>query len=200
MKKLGMFLVGTMMVLSLAACTPTTEKQQQDAAKSVEELSTGGAFDKVPDPEAPELEIISIYHSNEDVTGLMKAMDGVETMDAQAVVDKLIEYGVLEEGTEVLSFETQGEKTENAGPGGSSEGDSVSSAELGILDLSKVPSNLGTSGELAMLTAIGNTFTENFNLDQLKLLVNGENYESGHIVHADEDYLTYEPEYEKLGQ
>lgn len=198
MRKFTMCLMGILMVLSLAACTPTTEKQSQ-GAEAVQQGETGGAADKVPDPDAPELEIISVYHSNDDATGLVKAMDSVETMDAQAVVDKLIEYGVLEEGTQVLSFELQGEQSENAGPGAADSEAEASSAELGVLDLSQIPSS-GTSGELVMLAAIGNTFTENFNLDQLKLLVNGENYESGHIIHEDGDYLTYEPNYGKIGE
>jgi len=81
------------------------------------------------------MEIISVYSSNEDATGLNQAMDAVDELTAQSLVDKLIEYGVLEEGTEVLNFDTK---------------DGV-----GTLDLSKVPSS-GTSGEMLMLTAIGN--------------------------------------------
>ena len=49
-----------------------------------------------------------------------------------------------------------------------------------------------------MLNAIANTFIENYELDKLKLLINGENYESGHISHGDEDYLEFIDKYEKF--
>ena len=134
MKKFIMCFVGAMLVLSLAACTPTPVKQSESATEPMVEASTGGASDKVPDPNVEPMEIISVYSSNEDATGLNQAMDAVDELTAQSLVDKLIEYGVLEEGTEVLNFDTK-------------DG-------IGTLDLSKVPSS-GTSGELLMLTALG---------------------------------------------
>ena len=42
-----------------------------------------------------------------------------------------------------------------------------------------------------MLNAIGNTFIENYELDKLKLLVNGENYKGTSITHGDGDYLVF---------
>lgn len=177
MKKFTMFFAGVMLILSLAACTPTPVKQAETAPEPQVEGSTGGASDKVPDPNVEPMEIISVYSSNEEATGLNQAMDAVDELTAQALVDKLIEYGVLEEGTEVLNFNT-------------AEG-------VGTLDLSKVPTS-GTAGETLMLTAIGNTFTENFSLDKLKLLVNGKNYSGGHIEHSDSDYLEYNRDYKKM--
>lgn len=177
MKKLIMLFAGAMLVLSLAACTPTPVKQEETSTQPMMEESTGGASDKVPDPNVEPMEIISVYSSNEDATGLNQAMDAVNELTAQALVDKLIEYGVLEEGTEVLKFDM-------------ADG-------IGTLDLSKVPTS-GTSGEMIMLASIGNTFTENFELDKLKLLVNGKNYSSGHIEQDDDDYLEYNRDYKKL--
>lgn len=175
MKKLTMLFTGVLLVLSLAACTPTPVKKAETAEVPQIEASTGGASDKVPDPNVEPMEIISIYSSNEDATGLNQAMDAVDELSAQAIVDKLIEYGVLEEGTEVLKFDM-------------AEG-------VGTLDLSKVPTS-GIAGESLMLMAIGNTFTENFELDKIKLLVNGENYTSDHILHGDDDYLEFQRDYE----
>ncbi len=48
-----------------------------------------------------------------------------------------------------------------------------------------------------MLNSIANTFIENYELDKLKLLVNGENYESGHIIQGDEDYLEFSSDYKE---
>ena len=79
-----------------------------------------------------------------------------EDMDAQEMVDKLVEYGVLTEGTQVLSFAIDGEG-ENA---------------AGTLDLSQAVSEEGASDEM-FLAELGNTFIENYQLATLKLLVNG---------------------------
>lgn len=57
--------------------------------------------------------VISIYHGGGG--SLVQDMDSLDTegLDAQLLVDKLIEYGVLTDGTEVLSFDIEG-KDENA--------------------------------------------------------------------------------------
>lgn len=182
MKKFIIYLVGAMMVLSLAACTPTPEKEAKARTQAADEkpvaASTGGAEDKVPDPNAEKLVVISIFYSNEDASGLSKDMDAVKELTAQSLVDKLIERGILEDGTEVISYE---------------EADGT-----GTLDLSKAP---GGKNESAALTALGNTFIDNFEtLLKLKLLVNGENYSGSSIQHSDNDYLIYVKDYKKLGQ
>ena len=73
-----------------------------------------------------------------------------------------------------------------------SEEDSV-----GTLNLSKAESAEGVSDEM-FLTEIGNTFTENFELGKLKLKVNGANYEGDEIKQGDNDYLTYNTDYENV--
>ena len=71
MKKWLLGLLTAMMAVSLAACTPTTEKKQETtttaaAAKQeqIEAQTTGGASDKVPDPNVAPVAIISVYHKN----------------------------------------------------------------------------------------------------------------------------------------
>lgn len=174
MKKIAMFLLGVAAVMSLSACTPTTKKQQSTPETTQEEVT-----EKLPDSNAIPMEVMSVYFVNDEATGLDKTMDAVEgeELTAQAVVDKLIEYEILDEGTTVISFDIK--------------------ESQGILDLSQVPSS-GTTGETLMLTALGNTFIENYELESLKLLVNGENYSSGHIAHGDEDLLTYVKEYKEI--
>lgn len=188
MKKFSMCLLGTMMVLSLAACTPTPEKQAQ-TAESFETQAPGGAEDKVPDPNAPVLSSISVYVPKEDNSGLTQEMDGVEVLDAQSVVDKMIEYGVLDEGTSVIDFTITGEP-ETSAEESSDEFVNIPPAELGTLNLSQVPEE---NAELIEIS-IGNTFTENFNVDKIKLLVNGENYAD----QGDEDYLYYVSSYGEI--
>lgn len=188
MKRWILGLTAAVMAVSLAACTPTTQKQQETSTVSPEEVkaakesaaelveqSTGGAFDKVPDPNIKAVAVISIYHGD-DNGKLVQDMDSLddENLDAQTLVDKLIEYGVIMEGTEVLSFDIQGDE-DNA---------------TGILNLSEAESAEGASDEM-FLTELGNTFIENFELRKLKLKVNGENFSGDEIKQGADDYLTY---------
>lgn len=190
MKKWLLGVMAILMAASLAACTPTTEKQKQETTAAAGEVSqepvatqeTGGASDKVPDPNVMPVAVVSIYHKG-DGDSMTQDMDSLETegLDAQLLVDKLIEYGVLTEGTQVLSFDISGEG-ENA---------------EGVLDLNQAESGEGCSDEM-FLTEIGNTFIENFELAQLKLKVNGGNFAGDTIQQADGDYLTYNAEYEMV--
>lgn len=190
MKKWLLGVMAVLMAASLAACTPTTEKQKQETTAAAGEVSqepvvtqeTGGASDKVPDPNVMPVAVVSIYHKG-DGDSMTQDMDSLETegLDAQLLVDKLVEYGVLTEGTQVLSFDISGEG-ENA---------------EGVLDLSQAESGEGCSDEM-FLTEIGNTFIENFELAQLKLKVNGGNFAGDTIQQADGDYLTYNAEYEMV--
>lgn len=198
MRKIMMCTIAAMTVLALAACTPK-EKNMTPAGPGpapvpVQETETQ-VFEKTHDPNAPVMEMAFIYYGNSDATGLERETADLEELTAQALADLLIEHEVLEEGTTVNSFEMTG--AEKAGPGvesGTEDGE-----RIGILDLSAIPES-GTSGEIVMLAAIGNTFTENFELDKLKLLINGENYSSGHIEHGDEDYLEYIDDYETFNK
>ena len=65
----------------------------------------------------------------------------------QALVDKMVEYGIFKEGTEVLSFDKTGEG-ENS---------------KAVLNLNQAENNEGVS-DTQFLVEIGNTFIENFEL------------------------------------
>ena len=173
MKKAIMCLIGAMMILSLAACTPTTEKGKTGEVK---ETQGSNSVDntKLPDPIAPDLDVISIYTVSADGTKLEGTMDAVEGKDAQTVADLLIKYGVLEEGTEVIEFKAEGEPaSEEVGPGvvkipGIEFESTVK--EYGTVNLSKLPDDKDDM----LLQAIANTFIENMDVLYLTILVNGE--------------------------
>ena len=166
MKKIALYLAGALAVLSLAACTPTTEKQVKQTPP-METAETGGASDKVPDPNVEPVDIVSIYSQNQEKTGLNKEMDSVEKLEAQALVDKLVEYGQLPEGTKAISFEMK--------------------EKVGTLDLSDLP-QLDEKDMALTVISIGNTFIENFELDELKLKVGGTDFED----------LTFDTGYKEL--
>ena len=108
MKKLVMGLLGAMMILSLAACTPTTEKnktgevkepQQEEVVESTADAGPGVVTGRPVDQNASDLTMVSVYSVSKDGSKIEGTMDSVETLDAQSLVDLLIQYGVLDDGT-----------------------------------------------------------------------------------------------------
>lgn len=198
MKKITMCLLSTMAVLSLAACTPTSEKQAE-TAETFETEAAGGAEDKVPDPNAPILSTISVYALNDEKTGLVQEMDGVETLDAQSVLASLIEYKVLPEDTLVLGFYIPGENDESGAEAEESAAETSEAAressasstpvmssgtpefDLAVLNISQIPDD----NKNLVIAAIGNTFTENFGIGTLQIQVMDEQVAE---VSYNEDY------------
>lgn len=172
MKKAIMCFIGSMMILSLAACTPTTEQGKTGEVKQTQ--AANGVADKRPDPNAPELDVVSIYTVSEDGSKLEGTMDAVEELNEQALVDLLIQYGVLEEGTKAVSFTAEGEPaSEEIGPGMVTiPGMEVESnmKEYGTLELNQFPEDQKDM----KLKAVANTFIENMDVVYLTINVNGE--------------------------
>lgn len=180
MKKMVMYLMGAMMVLSLAACTPTTDKGKTGEVKQTQ-AANGVADNKQPDPDAPDLDMVAIYHLDESGTKLTSTMEAVEETTPQALVDLLIQHGVLAEGTKSLSFESQGKPaSKEVGPGiveiPGMETETYLS-ELGILDLSEFPEQDADADK--KLEAVANTFIENMDVVNLNITINGETYKEG---------------------
>lgn len=185
------WLIGVMaavMAVSLAACSPTTDKQQKETTQAPSQpqetvaRTTGGAEDKVPDPNVKPVAVISIYHRG-DSGGLVQDMDSLDTeeLNAELLVEKLVGYGVLTDGTKVLSFKIEGKDDKS----------------VGTLDLNQAESGEGVSDEM-FLAELGNTFTENFELGKLKLKVNGANYQGDDIKQGNQDFLVYRSDYDSL--
>lgn len=181
MKKTIMCFIGAMMILSLAACTPTTEKGKSGGVKQTEAAPTtkkdtgpGVVSDKNPDLDAPDMDVIAIYTVSEDGSRIEGTMDAIETMDAQSLVDLLIQYQVLDEGTKVKSFTTEGEPaSEEVGPGiVKIPGFELESnlKEYGTLELSQFPEEFREN----KLQAVVNTFTENMDVLYLTVVADGE--------------------------
>lgn len=178
MRRTILSILGVMMILSLAACTPTSEKNKTGESKQTEAESVpkdtdgpGVVTDRPVDPNEPELEIISIYTVDQE--GKMETtMDGVEELSPQILVDRLIEYGVLKEGTKMVNYTEDGETyNKDAGPGVPEEDGSGSiKREYGRLELSDVPEE---QKELR-LQAVANTFIENMDVVYMTIQVNGQ--------------------------
>ena len=78
---------------------------------------------------------------------------------------------------------------------------SINSAGTGLvrgsLDLAQAVS-ADASKEQMILNAIANTFIENYELDKLEILINGEPYTSANITMAAGDYMTLTDGYEEI--
>ena len=161
MKRFMVVLTGVIMAAALAACTPTkqsSEKRNNPPAGATQESSVDGALEKqemVVDAE-PSV-TVCIYSVNDNKTGLKQNMDAVdgEELDAQLLIDKMAELGVIEEGVKVKSFDNK---------------DGVLTLDLSALS--------GSKDEL-VITSIVNTFIQNYEAEEMSLSVNGEKLGSG---------------------
>lgn len=188
MKRLMLFLAGALMAVSVTACTPTKRPAETTAAQeqehdhdhdhdhlqapdgSVMESTVDGALEKqnmVVEDEDPAV-MVCVYSVNKDKNGLKQNMDAIdgEEMDAQLLMDKLVELEVVSEDVVVDSFEYKN----------------------GVLtvDLSDFPE---ASDEL-VLTAISNTFIQNYEAEELNLSVEGSKVGDGP--------MTFVKEYKKI--
>jgi hypothetical protein len=174
MKKILMGVIGAMMILSLAACTPTTEKERNELAASQTSSSVDGGkgvdYNRGVDETAPDLTVISIYTVNEDGDDIAAIMESITSDDfgPEVLVDILAYYGVLEDGTYVIDFDASNDLSgdEITGPGVTDNSVIVSSTAT--LNLNQMPDD-----EL-VVRAVARTFMENLNLESLTIQVNGE--------------------------
>lgn len=182
MKRVMLLFAGILMAAALSACTPTqnvpgssTEQAQgnnhaQSApAGAMMESTVDGVLEKQRPVEDAEPSVtVCVYSVNKDGNGLKQNMDALdgEELDAQLLMDKMAELGVVEEGIEVLRFE---------------EKDSVLTMDLSSLE--------GLSDEM-ILTAIANTFIQNYEARELNLSVAGGNVGDG--------AMTFLKEYKKM--
>lgn len=168
MKKYLTFLMTALVMILMTACTPTTEKNKLQAGEGPAGQSTaattaGSIEEMVEDrnkgnENLPVFASVLIYHGNEDGTGLVQEMEGLEKedMNEQDIIALLIGYGVLGEGTEILSFNVSGKE--------------------GVLDLNQITDETDELEKRIVLESLVNTFVENYELDNIQIKENGAVY------------------------
>ena len=104
----------------------------------------------------------------------MDSLDSDE-LDRKALVNKMMEYGIFTEGTEVLDFNITGEDDN----------------KTAVLNLNQAKRNDEGVSDSVFLVEIGNTFIENFELSSLTLKENGADL-------AGATDLTYVADYENV--
>ena len=150
MRKIKKTMIAMMTVCSVFTISACKSAVTETSNTPPQMASTGGAEDKVPDPNAPILAIVSIYELNENGVGLKQKMDALDSdkVNIDEMWKKLKEYKIVPDDSEVLSFEINGDK--------------------GVLDASSL------NKDNKYIVALGNTLVENFSLSGLDISVNGE--------------------------
>lgn len=124
--------------------TATTADNKEALEAYLETAETGGAEDKVPDTASATLTIISVYGLDNDGEGISKSMDAIDTLSEALLWNKLIEYKAVPETATLTSF---------------SKSDDI--ASLSVKGVSE--------SDMVAITAIANTFLENYELSSLHL-------------------------------
>ncbi len=175
------------MALTLAACSPTEIKSEEipENAKVnpvglTPEMMTTEAVEKTGDPDAVPMEMVFLYQVGEDGKMTRETID-VETADLETIIGLLTEHEILEEGTVAEGLDIEGGM--KAGPGVDpsqvTEGD-----RIGTLKLNQAPEDEKN------LQSLVSTMIENFTLDKLQIVVDGDMVlagpEDGYFVMVDE--------------
>lgn len=168
------------MMAVLAMCMIVTacgSKSNGTTEPSTEEtLENGLPASKQPDANAPDLDSVILYLPDEN--GELKGqMDAVEELTEQALLDKLVENGVLGAGVQFVSFElteTEGVSEEAGpgaeGPGAEGPGGSAEAAMSGVLTLSNVTAGEEVASVESAKEALLQTFQDNYSLVEITLV------------------------------
>ncbi len=186
MKKFLVCLLSAVMMVSLAACTPTKVEDQKQEETTMPQTTEAFKADTMEirnsgNEDLPEMATVSIYRISKNRIGLIQEMDGLETeeLEAQGIIDLLISYGVLEEGTQMISFEQTDDRA--------------------VLNLNQITSQEDAKEIRLVVESLVNTFTENYELEGgLILQENGSIYTIDSVPAEEDGSMFYNDEYRKL--
>lgn len=184
MKKWILGAAGVLLAVSVTACTPTekavetTAAQEQNQAQAPQQAPDGSALEPTVDgalekrnmvvDDDEEAVTVCVYSVNKEKNGLKQNMDAIESreMDAQLLMDKMTELEIVSEDVVVNSFDYKNGSI--------------------TMDLSEFPE----AADKLVVTAIANTFIQNYEADELNLSVEGSKVGDG--------VLTFVKDYKKL--
>ena len=165
MKKFMVMAAGLMMAADLGACAPTarntgeTSEHGTAPAGAAQQETVDGVAEKesMVVTDADPTVTVCVYSVKSDKSGLKQNMDGIDgdELDAQELLDKMAEVGVIEEGITVDKFEQK---------------DGALTLDL---------SSLKESSDKLVVMAIANTFIQNYEAKTLELSVAGEKIGDG---------------------
>ena len=162
MKKLMLVLLCGLL---LSGCVFTTTLPDEQLIQKPTEITTEPPTDA---PTEPVLIPVTIYHGNDNADGFETLKVTVETLDARVITQKLVEAGVLAEGTTLLSHEVV---------------DACLRLDFNEAFLTYL-NTMGTSGERTMIGSVVNTFLTAYpEAESVSITANGEIMESGHVIY-----------------
>ena len=150
----------------------STNEDSKDKETSKNDTSSKGAENT--DTTKKEETNASVYTIDLDNGSLVKKDVALASVDANSLYSELIKQKIIPSSS-INSFEKK----------------DVEGSTVGLLDVSSsfMNSNLGSDAETLTLDAFAKTFKENLCVSKIKLTVDGKNYESGHTVLEENDYL-----------
>ncbi|SCH02813.1 MULTISPECIES: GerMN domain-containing protein [unclassified Romboutsia] len=154
--------------------TTTTNDSTENKSSSLEVISP----DYITSNNEDSSEVFAnIYVSDIDSDSIVNKKVKVNEISSESILEELKNEDVVTSNTSVKSFSTFEDQEDNL---------------VGVLNLSKefYNFNLGSGFESMMLNSVAKTYIENFNLDKFKILVDDEEYESGHILMDKDEYFT----------
>ncbi|WP_052356554.1 GerMN domain-containing protein [[Clostridium] dakarense] len=167
MKKfIFLFFIITTLFISLVGCSSTSDLNQVIETPESEDFSKNNEGDV----------LATIYTSDSSAENIINKEVTLKELSADSLFNELKKQKVINENTLLNSYNSYKENNQ----------------VVGIIDFSKefYDFNLGSSGESLMLDSIAKTYIDNFKLDKFKILVNGNEYESGHILFEKDDFFT----------
>lgn len=190
MKNKKIMLVLSILSISIFAvgCTNAqngndTSKKETKSNTNVEQPKEENSTEKEvpnnktkPTPkEETKTQSATIYSFDVDKTDLIENKVDLSKIDENTLFEELQKLKVVPESAKLNSFTTK----------------DIDGVKTGILDVSFdfTKSNLGSDAEALMLDSVARTYIKNMNVEQIKITVDGSNYESGHIVLEEGDYL-----------
>lgn len=147
------------------------EKEQNDEEESEEGLKE--LEEKEPDEtdidETGDQSVeINVYYGNDDATAFETEKMQIVSLNSEAVLDALVEKGVVVADIDILSLET-------------TIVEGVDTVEIDFNDaFSSYISSMGSTGEYYIMGSICNTFLDAYNCEQIKITIEGNTLETGH--------------------
>lgn len=167
MKRFLAICLCSVLALSLTACGPEKSPDPAETKPAVE------TADPVEPSEKSELVTVTYYHGDEDMAHVVPETAEIPECTPQALMDLLVEKGVLTETVTVNTFSDE-------------------KGEL-RLDLSgsfaTQMQSTGSAGETMMMASVVNTFLTTFDATSLLLTVDGEPLTTGHMIY--DEALTF---------
>ena len=162
MKKLILILLCGLL---LSGCVFTTTLPDEQLIQKPTEITTEPPTDA---PTEPVLIPVTIYHGNDNADGFETTEVTIEILDANILTQKLVEAGVLAEGTTLLSHEVV---------------DTCLYLDFNEAFLTHL-NTMGTSGERMMIGSVVNTFLTAYpEAESVSITANGQIMESGHVIY-----------------